>query len=713
MVARSSEMMDKALANIKPSDLPAPRQESIQLMRACSQEDVNTQQLADLVSTDPIMTAELLRIVNSPFFGMSGEVSNVLRAITILGHRAFLNMVLCISVKDALKPDYLPGLDIVEFWEDSLRRATAGKLLAPLRKLNADECFTACLLQDFGLLVLFHVFRDSDKNWAEFNDLDPDQRYELEQQVFKITHDQVSGLLAEQWSLPAHISDALMSHHSVDLGPSDSALADVMHCADWLAALFSVTGKSATLQTVHSRLSAKLKMDEEQVLETLQQIPASVEEAGKALGLHLNEQPDFEEVLRDTNMRLAEENTSYQELTWQLEQAVKERDKMAAMLVEEMELAAEIQRSLLPKEKDSVFPVYGVNVPVQELSGDFFDYFMLEDGTIHFNLGDVSGKGVTASLLMAKASSLFHCLAKNISDTGQLMKQINTEICETTVRGMFVAMVAGRYNPRTGQVQIVNAGSPPLLFFKQDETVEEIGANAPPLGIVPEAEFPVLEFMLGKGHMMMFSDGVTEGYIAKNEVLGMNGLLDIINKVRNRQPREQVDVLLRRFTGAGVAQRDDITIMVLEHCGQGFKQLCEYEFTSKPVELQAMRKKVRNELDQLGCNTKLIDRLILAVNEAAMNVIQHAYNNDENGRIVIEILYKDNDLIFRIIDFACTVDQRCIKSRDLDEVRPGGLGVHFMQEIMDDVNFHNDQRSAGNILIMRKHLDQTCLKKMG
>ncbi len=710
--------MTNALDSIKPSDLPAPPQAAIQILRACANAEINNQELAKLAATDPVLSAELLRIVNSPYFGMGGEVSNITRAINILGHKALRNMVLCISVRDALDTNNLPGFDVTGFWEDTLRRAVAGKLIAAEIGIDADECFTACLLQDFGLLVMFHVLRERQADWLDFIQSDPDKRYQLEQKVFATTHDQVSLMLAKKWSLPGNFSEAIGAHHDCEqLSSAENSgaikLCNIMNCADWLASLFSATGKSSILQMVYSKLESMFDISEQQGLELLNQIPTQVEDAANALGLHLHEQSDFDRVLREANVRLAEENTSYQELTWQLEKALKERDQLAKALAQELELAAEIQRSLLPSEKTACFPVYGVNIPAHELSGDFFDYFMLEDGSIYFNLGDVSGKGVTASLLMAKTSSLFHCLGKREQDLGRLMEQINAEICETTVRGMFVTMVAGKFNPESGQVQIVNAGNPPVLFLQPDGNIKKIEAVTVPLGIMPDSAFPVVEFNLGKGHLLMYSDGVTEGYAADGKELGMQGLIKIIKQQVDSTPRQQLQAILDIFKHIESRQRDDITVMVVEHCGQAVEHLLKYEFTAEPAELQLMRQQVRQVLVSKNCKKTCIDRLILAVNEAAMNVIQHAYHFDSSGNIWIEILQKEDQMIFKLTDFACAIDRSCVKARDLNDIRPGGLGVHFINEIMDDVQFQDECQNAGNILVMRKKLDASCLNKKG
>ncbi|SVC45732.1 uncharacterized protein METZ01_LOCUS298586, partial [marine metagenome] len=117
--------------------------------------------------------------------------------------------------------------------------------------------------------------------------------------------------------------------------------------------------------------------------------------------------------------------------------------RMADALVEkermrkELELAREIQIGLLPQDDDNnIFPVRGMNVPALEVSGDFYDFFKRDDGLIYFNLADVSGKGMNAAMLMAKASSLLHHLAKSISDPGELLSRVNDEIRESISHGM-------------------------------------------------------------------------------------------------------------------------------------------------------------------------------------------------------------------------------------------------------------------------------------
>jgi sigma-B regulation protein RsbU (phosphoserine phosphatase) len=556
------------IRRIKPSDLPAPPQAALQIMRATSREDIGMRELSSLASKDPLLSAELLRVVNSPFYGLARKVQSVAHAVSLLGQRTLRNLALCISVRDALRENAIPGFDTAGYWEDSLRRAVSARMLAKAARLDPDECFTAGLLQDFGLLVMFFVYKDKVSEWNALRAQDPDARCMAEREIFGTTHEAVVEILASAWELPETLAHALSTHHRVAERGEDAphdALCTVLYCADWMAAAHAARDAETVAERCRGLLVELLALDAEQADAHLGAVPEQVEEAASALGLRIDRQEaDAKAVIHEANLRLAEEHLSREELMLRLEKAIEERDRLAAQLTRELELAREIQRSLLPNAMGPGSPVVGINVPARQLSGDFFDHFQLSDGRIYFNLADVSGKGVNAALLMAKTSSLFRCLGKQVHAPGQLLGQINHEIHETSIRGMFVTMIAGLYDPGTQQLRLVNAGHPPALLMWKDGRLSALTAQAPPLGVDPNCEFPEVDLSLAGGSLYLFSDGVTEGCTADGETLGLRGLLTMISEVGSRQPRERLASIVGRFTSTPAPLRDDITMLLLE-----------------------------------------------------------------------------------------------------------------------------------------------------
>ena len=137
----------------------------------------------------------------------------------------------------------------------------------------------------------------------------------------------------------------------------------------------------------------------------------------------------------------------------------------------------------------------------------------------------------------------------------------------------------------------------------------------------------------------------------------------------------------------------------------GEEKLLELRIQARAERLGLVRAVVKWAAEAAGCNAALVEQLVIAVNEACMNVIQHAYGTGASGDLVLEVFYNGAQIRFQLVDFAAAVDLDKIKSRDLKDIRPGGLGVHFIAEIMDDFRFGHLENGSGNYLEMKKKID--------
>ncbi len=555
------------LKHIKPADLPAPPKETLSIVHACSGAEASSKKLGDMIANDPIFTAEILRIANSPFFGCRSQVKTAAHAVTIIGQRALRNMALCIAMKDALRPEAIPGLDLDKFWEAALRRAVCARNLSKIAGLDADECFTAGLLQDVGLLVLLFIRQDRVSEWPRLAAANPDERLEIERNLFQVTHDQAGLDLARSWELPEELIDAIGFHHSPVLGDKDEArrtLINVARCADWMASIFAAEDKRIVFTRCSKLLEESFGLDQEGVDDVLANIGDEMAEAARAFGFNIEQQLSLDEVLREANLRLAEDNLSFQELTWQLEHALAERDQIAAELNRELSLAREVQCSLLPRDAQRCPGVHGINVSAREVSGDFYDYFPSRNGLRYFAIADVSGKGMNAALLMAKTSSLLHCLGKGISEPAALMAMLNREISEKAVRGMFVTMAVGVYDPATGQGKLVNAGHLPVLQHQADGQFAAFEAIAPPLGILPDTKFGTEAFDLNNGPLYLYTDGLIEAEQKDGSQLDIPGLQQLIRTHREVTAEKRLQRIVEQVRVGSEQVRDDLTLVLVE-----------------------------------------------------------------------------------------------------------------------------------------------------
>lgn len=136
----------------------------------------------------------------------------------------------------------------------------------------------------------------------------------------------------------------------------------------------------------------------------------------------------------------------------------------------------------------------------------------------------------------------------------------------------------------------------------------------------------------------------------------------------------------------------------------GVRQLACLDFNSCSSNLQEIRGQVRAAAEAVGCQEDLVQKLVLVVDEAIANVIQHGYQGSRCGDIRLQISQHQDLLRFELFDWATPVDPECIKPRDLSEARPGGLGINFIDSVMDSWEFKRPDHGEGNVLVMDKKI---------
>jgi len=244
--------------------------------------------------------------------------------------------------------------------------------------------------------------------------------------------------------------------------------------------------------------------------------------------------------------------------------------KMAKEMVEqnkiqkEVEIVGEIQKSLLSSNKKEPFPLAGINIPAKVVSGDFYNFNDLGNGKYGFGVADVSGKGIKSSLLMSKASSLYSCLSKTNHSPGELLTQLNNEICETISRGMFVTMLIGIYDENLNELLLANAGHEPPIIVNKENKFSNFNEAGPPLGIVSKTQYQEYKIDVNQSSMYVFTDGITEIKNQQGEELGSVGFQNYITKFRDKPNHERLKLIIDNVLNSNYIQKDDLTIVVLD-----------------------------------------------------------------------------------------------------------------------------------------------------
>ena len=244
--------------------------------------------------------------------------------------------------------------------------------------------------------------------------------------------------------------------------------------------------------------------------------------------------------------------------------------KMAKDLIDknrmekEIEIVGEIQKTLLSQNIKENFPIAGINIPAKVVSGDFYNFSELSNGVYGFGVADVSGKGIKSSLLMSKASSLYRCLSKTNFSAAGLLDILNTEICETTSRGMFVTMLIGIYDSNKKELTLANAGHEPPLIYSNDGNFSNFEEAGPPLGIAPKFKFKETKISFSNSSMYIFTDGITEIRDAKGNMLEADGFKNYIKKYQQIPNHQRLNKIIEDIIKSGRIQKDDLTIVAVD-----------------------------------------------------------------------------------------------------------------------------------------------------
>ncbi len=237
-----------------------------------------------------------------------------------------------------------------------------------------------------------------------------------------------------------------------------------------------------------------------------------------------------------------------------------------AKLLKERELAAGVQKSLFPDISKFENFIFAKNVPARDVSGDYFDVVRSTPEEYFFTLADVSGKGVKAGMYMAKASSIFRTLTNLKFPLEKIVFGVNNELVEAKFKGMFVTAVFGKLNIKTGEMIFVNAGHESILTFDKNKNYEYIKSDMPPIGIVKyftESMVKSNTMNLTEKTFVVYTDGVTEGYLKNGQEMGAEGVQKIIDNMTEVTPKNIVEGIEKELNWGAEKLRDDITCMAI------------------------------------------------------------------------------------------------------------------------------------------------------
>lgn len=400
-------------------------------------------------------------------------------------------------------------------------------------------------------------------------------------------------------------------------------------------------------------------------------------------------------------------------------QSLRKSEESEARIMSELRVAGDIQRGLL----QDAFPVrddiacFATLTPARQVGGDLYDYH-LRDEKFFFCIGDVSGKGVPASLMMAVVSSAFRTLTDRQSKPEQIVSSMNKIVIASNSKDMFVTLFLGVLDLPTGRLRFCNAGQgSPLLFVKGDdekserfESIEVI-SNLP-IGVLDNFVFKEQEIQLpDEASILLYTDGLTEARNAKGDQYTEQRVLEVAQKIAqsdNLTPQNIISTMkseVCHFTGATEIS-DDLTMLALQYRKPqySFDRMRSVTLPCDIKHIPELNAFVQDVAKDAGMEGTRIKDLQLAAEELVVNAMSYAYPIGRTGDVLVEAFWDDKMVRLRITDKGKPFDPTALPEADInlpaEERNVGGLGVHLVRMLTDSINY--ERIDEMNVLTISK-----------
>ena len=383
----------------------------------------------------------------------------------------------------------------------------------------------------------------------------------------------------------------------------------------------------------------------------------------------------------------------------------------------ELRIARTIQLGMVPK----VFPpfperkdidLYARLIPAKEVGGDLYDFF-IENNKLHFIIGDVSGKGVPASLVMAVTCRLFRTIATNTKTSLDIVRILNNALSDSNDSNMFCTVFVGILDLTTGRLDYCNAGhNPPVIIGPNGDAIYLDVISNLALGIWGTYEYQSQECYLEDSSVLfMYTDGINESENQNKELFSNERMVQSLLSNYKADVQTIVECLLNDVNehAKDTPQSDDITVLCCRYNSplqNDGKALFKVKLKNEISELEQMNTFVDEIGETLNLPTEEVFQIRLAMEEAVANVILYAYPKGESNIVELEAQSDGEMLSIQIIDYGMEFDPTKAEEADTSlssEDRPiGGLGIFLIRQVMDSVEY---QRVDGrNVLLITKKI---------
>jgi sigma-B regulation protein RsbU (phosphoserine phosphatase) len=374
-----------------------------------------------------------------------------------------------------------------------------------------------------------------------------------------------------------------------------------------------------------------------------------------------------------------------------------------ARLEQELQIAASIQQSMLPRGGGPALPagleVAAALLPAKQVGGDLYDYFTVKGDSLLFAVGDVSDKGIPAALFMARLSALLRVLGASGELPDRLLTAINSRLSEGNDACMFVTLSCGVLNAETGRIRYASAGHEPPLRLELEGTVTALDEESDAaIGVETSVEYALRETRMAPGDtLVLFTDGVTEAQDDKGGLWGAERLAALLHEAADDQPASLVRRIVTTVSdpASGYQVLDDLTVLAVRFAPKWVRTKrdpdgAHWEFDVDPSQggLKDVQGRLRGILESRRIAPERVGDVELIIEELLTNVVRA--NSPEISLILAFVLSPDY-IRLRVRDNGVEYNPLTRAAPNLDadvmDRETGGLGVHLIRQLSEECSY--------------------------
>jgi phosphoserine phosphatase RsbU/P len=332
-----------------------------------------------------------------------------------------------------------------------------------------------------------------------------------------------------------------------------------------------VIGEGASVLTSDAMHDPRFQAQQSVVLSQIRSVMAVPLASGEEIfGMIYVDNP-YHNRFREEDLKVLTTIASVASIKIEHERLIEERMEKRRM-EEELKVASEIQMRLQPVAPPKIagWDMTGVSFPCREIGGDYYDFIQCKnDPCLTVAVGDVSGKGTGAALLMSSLHAAVRAQAQTRRSISEVMAEINEYIYENSPSNKFLTLFYGTINPQTGELKYSNGGHNPPMLVRTSGEVLQLDKGGLPVGMMKGMPYQEASGFFNPGDVLViYSDGITESVNEKDEEFGEERLVEVVKHNLNRSAsgiRDRIDEALSRFVGT-MAPVDDMTLMIIKRC---------------------------------------------------------------------------------------------------------------------------------------------------